>query len=183
MIKHLSDHELITLFRQEKSKEHAFELIIKKYEQKIYWLIRRHINDHSDADDLMQEVFIKVWKGLVNFREDAQLYTWLFRITYNECINFHRKNKQNLHIAIEDANEQEFVNQVGDNPLDGNKIQQKLQLAIDTLPEKQKMVFHLKYYQEMKYEDMSELLGTSVGALKASFHIAVKKIENYLKEH
>ena len=183
MIKQLNDQELLELFREEKSKERAFELIIKKYEQKIYWLIRRYVNDHNDADDLMQEVFIKIWKGLANFREDSQLYTWMFRIASNECVNFHRKNKQKVQVAIEDVNEQEFINQVGDNPMDGNKIQQKLQLAIDTLPEKQKMVFHLKYYQEMKYEDMSQLLGTSVGALKASFHIAVKKIENYLTEH
>ena len=183
MIKQLNDQELLELFREEKSKERAFELIIKKYEQKIYWLIRRYVNDHNDADDLMQEVFIKIWKGLANFREDSQLYTWMFRIASNECVNFHRKNKQKVQVPIEDVNEQEFINQVGDNPMDGNKIQQKLQLAIDTLPEKQKMVFHLKYYQEMKYEDMSQLLGTSVGALKASFHIAVKKIENYLTEH
>ena len=183
MIKQLNDQELLELFREEKSKERAFELIIKKYEQKIYWLIRRYVNDHNDADDLMQEVFIKIWKGLANFREDSQLYTWMFRIASNECVNFHRKNKQKVQVAIEDVNEQEFINQVGDNPMDGNKIQQKLQLALDTLPEKQKMVFHLKYYQEMKYEDMSQLLGTSVGALKASFHIAVKKIENYLTEH
>jgi len=183
MIKQLNDQELLELFREEKSKERAFELIIKKYEQKIYWLIRRYVNDHNDADDLMQEVFIKIWKGLANFREDSQLYTWMFRIASNECVNFHRKNKQKVQVAIEDVNEQEFINKVGDNPMDGTKIQQKLQLALDTLPEKQKMVFHLKYYQEMKYEDMSQLLGTSVGALKASFHIAVKKIEIYLTEH
>lgn len=183
MSKQLSDQELLGLFREDASKERAFELIIKKYEQKIYWLIRRQIENHNDADDVMQETFIKIWKGLTNFREDSQLYTWMFRIASNECINFHRKNKQNLHTPIEDANEQDFVNKVGDNPMDGNKIQQKLQLALDTLPEKQKMVFHLKYYQEMKYEEMSELLGTSVGALKASFHIAVKKIENYLTQH
>ncbi len=183
MIKQLNDQELLELFREEKSKERAFELIIKKYEQKIYWLIRRYVNNHNDADDLMQEVFIKIWKGLANFREDSQLYTWMFRIASNECVNFHRKNKQKVQVAIEDVNEQEFINKVGDNPMDGTKIQQKLQLALDTLPEKQKMVFHLKYYQEMKYEDMSQLLGTSVGALKASFHIAVKKIEIYLTEH
>lgn len=183
MIKQLNDQELLELFREEKSKERAFELIIKKYEQKIYWLIRRYVNDHNDADDLMQEVFIKIWKGLTNFREDSQLYTWMFRIASNECVNFHRKNKQKVQVAIEDVNEQEFINKVGDNPMDGTKIQQKLQLALDTLPEKQKIVFYLKYYQEMKYEDMSQLLGTSVGALKASFHIAVKKIEYYLTEH
>ena len=178
-----SDEEILALFREEQTKTYAFELLVKKYEQKIYWLIRRYVNSHSDADDLMQEVFIKVWKGLINFREDSQLYTWLFRITYNECINFHRKNKQQLHVDIDDANESEFIDHTSDNPLTGEQIQRKLQSAIDTLPEKQKMVFHLKYYQEMKYEEMSELLGTSVGALKASFHIAVKKIEQYLAEH
>lgn len=180
MKNHPSDQELLAFFQDEKTKEYAFTLLIKKYEQKIYWQIRRFVNDHSDADDLMQEVFIKVWKSLSSFREDSQLYTWLFRITYNECINFHRKNKQQLHVAIEDANENDFINQIGDNPLSGDQIQHKLQAAIDILPEKQRVVFHLKYYQEMKYEEMSELLGTSVGALKASFHIAVKKIEHFL---
>lgn len=180
MNKNLTDHELLELFRNEKTKEQAFELLIKKYQQKIYTLIRRYVNDHSDADDLMQEVFIKVWKGLVNFREDSQLYTWLFRISYNECINFHRKSKLHIHVDIEDTNEHQFINKVGDNPMDGNKIERKLQEAIETLPEKQKLVFHLKYFEEMKYEDISEKLGTSVGALKASFHLAVKKIENYL---
>ena len=105
MIKQLNDQELLKLFREEKSKERAFELIIKKYEQKIYWLIRRYVNDHNDADDLMQEVFIKIWKGLTNFREDSQLYTWMFRIASNECVNFHRKNKQKVQVAIEDVNE------------------------------------------------------------------------------
>jgi RNA polymerase sigma-70 factor (ECF subfamily) len=183
MIKKFDDQELLNLFRKEKSKESAFELIIKKYEQKLYWLIRRYVNDHNDADDIMQEVFIKIWKGLVNFREDSQLYTWMFRIASNECVNFHRKQKKHAHLPIDEANEQEFVNKVGDNPMDGHQIQQKFQMAIDTLPEKQKMVFHLRYYQEMKYEEMSQLLGTSVGALKASFHIAIKKIEFYLTEH
>lgn len=183
MKNHPSDQELLAFFRDEKTKEYAFTLLIKKYEQKIYWQIRRYVTDHSDADDLMQEIFIKVWKSLSSFREDSQLYTWLFRITYNECINFHRKNKQQLHVAIEDANENDFINQIGDNPLSGNQIQLKLQAAIDTLPDKQKMVFHLKYYQEMKYEEMSDMLGTSVGALKASFHIAVKKIEEFLTQH
>lgn len=183
MIKQFDDQELLKLFREEKSREHAFELIIKKYQEKLYWQIRRQINDHNDADDVLQEVFIKIWKSLSNFREDSQLYTWMFRIASNECVNFHRKNKQKIQLAIEDANEQDFINKVGDNPMDGHQIQQKLQLALDTLPEKQKMVFHLKYYQEMKYEDMSQLLGTSVGALKASFHLAVKKIENYLTSH
>lgn len=175
-----SDQEILAQFREEQTKTYAFELLVKKYEQKIYWLIRRYVNSHSDADDLMQEVFIKVWKGLINFREDSQLYTWLFRITYNECINFHRKNKLQLHVDIDDAKESDFIDQTSDNPLTGEQINRKLQAAIDTLPDKQKMVFHLKYYQEMKYEEMSDLLGTSVGALKASFHIAVKKIEQYL---
>lgn len=183
MTKQVSDQEILALFRVENTKEYAFNLLIKKYQQKIYWLIRRYVNEHSDADDLMQEVFIKVWNSLSSFREESQLYTWLFRISYNECINFHRKNKQKLHVLIEDTQEDQFINQIGDNPLNGEQIQNKLREAIDTLPEKQKMVFHLKYFQEMKYEEISELLGTSVGALKASFHIAVKKIEQFLIEH
>ncbi len=183
MINPIKDHELLELFRNDATKEKAFELIIKKYQEKIYWQIRRQIHDHNDADDIMQEVFIKVWKSLNNFREDSQLYTWIFRIASNECINFHRKNKQSIHTNIDDASEQDFLNKVSDNPTEGHKIQRLLAAAIDTLPEKQKMVFHLKYYQELKYEEIAEMLGTSVGALKASFHIAVKKIEQYLTEN
>lgn len=183
MTNYPSDQEILNAFRNEKSKEYAFSILLKKYQQKVYAQIRRQVPNHNDADDVMQEVFIKVWKGLHQFREDAQLYTWLFRIVYNECINHHRKNKQNVHVLVEEADETTFLSQISDNPLSGEQIQRKLQMAIDTLPEKQKIVFHLKYYQELKYEEISEMLGTSVGALKASFHIAVKKIENYLLEH
>ena len=176
----LNDNELLVLFRAPATKEKAFNLLIKKYQQKLYWQIRRYVEDHSDADDVLQEVFIKVWKNLDSFREDAQVYTWLFRISYNECMNFLKKNKMSIQVDIEDHLNSLPSNANSVNELSGMQIERKLLDAIDTLPEKQKLVFHLKYFDEIKYEEMSTQLGTSVGALKASYHLAVKKIEEYL---
>ena len=176
----LNDNELLLLFRATATKEKAFNILIKKYQQKLYWQIRRYIDQHDDADDVLQDVFIKVWKNLDTFREDAQLYTWIFRIAYNESMNFLKKNKLKIQVDIEDHLNAFGSNQESINDLSGTQIQQKLNAAIETLPEKQKLVFHLKYFDEMKYEEMSDMLGTSVGALKASYHLAIKKIEDYL---
>lgn len=180
----ISDKEILTMFRLDSKKSQAFELLVRKYQQKIYWQIRRNINEHDDANDVMQEVFLKVWRSLDQFREDALLYSWLFRITHNECINWHRKNsKLKNHVDIVNINQSEHNNLASEtHELSANQIQKKLNEAIETLPEKQKIIFHLKYFQELKYEEISAQLGTSVGALKASYHIAVKKIEKYLNE-
>lgn len=180
----ISDKEILTMFRLDSKKSQAFELLVRKYQQKIYWQIRRNINEHDDANDVMQEVFLKVWRSLDQFREDSLLYSWLFRITHNECINWHRKNsKLKNHVDIVNINQSEHNNLASEtHELSANQIQKKLNEAIETLPEKQKIIFHLKYFQELKYEEISAQLGTSVGALKASYHIAVKKIEKYLNE-
>jgi RNA polymerase sigma-70 factor (ECF subfamily) len=176
-----SDKELLEKFADEATRNYAFNLLVKKYQEKLYWHVRRMVVDHDDADDLVQDIFVKVWKSLEGFREDAKLYTWMYRIATNECITFLNKKKKRIFIPLVDVEAQLSKKMEHDPLFDGDKIQLKLQQAILTLPEKQRVVFHLKYYDEMKYEDMSEVLGTSVGALKASYHHAVKKIEDYMK--
>lgn len=180
---HLEDSELLSMFSDENSRNYAFNLIVKKYQQKIYWHIRRMVIDHDDANDVTQNTFIKAWKGLETFKQEAQLYTWLYRIATNESINFLNKKRKVFLLPLIDV-ERELNNKLeADAYFSGNAIQKKLQKALLQLPEKQRIVFNLKYFEEMKYEDISSILNTSVGALKASYHIAVKKIEEYLKTH
>ncbi|MFD1255177.1 RNA polymerase sigma factor [Mucilaginibacter terrae] len=179
----VSDTEILSKFQDEKTRNEAFNLLLKKYQQKIYWHVRRMVVNHDDADDLVQDVFIKIWKNLPGFRSDAQLYTWMYRIATNECITFLNKKKQKNNIPLDDVS-YELAESLADSTyLSGDKVQLKLQQALLTLPDKQRLVFNMKYYDDMKYEEMSEVLGTSVGALKASFHLAVKKIEAHLLSH
>lgn len=176
----VEDAEILRKFQDEKTRNEAFNLLLKKYQQKLYWHIRRMVIDHDDADDVVQDTFIKVWKNLPGFRNDAQLYTWMYRIATNECITFLNKKKQKNNIPLDDV-AYELADTLADSSyFNGDAAQRKLQQAILTLPEKQRLVFNMKYYEDMKYEQMSEVLGTSVGALKASFHLAVKKIESFL---
>lgn len=175
------DSEILKKFASEESRNEGFNLLIRKYQQKIYWHVRRLVLDHEDADDIVQDVFIKVWKGLHNFRSDSQLYTWLYRIATNECITFLNRKKLHNNISLDhNAAADLLENLQEDSYFDGDKAQMKLQKALLTLPEKQRLVFNMKYFDDLKYEEISEILGTSVGALKASFHIAVKKIEQFL---
>lgn len=177
------DSELLTLFRNPSTKESAFTAIIKKYQERLYWHVRRMVVEHEDANDVLQNVFIKVWKGLENFREDAQLYTWLYRIATNECLSYLEQQKKRTSISL-DVPENNLENKIkADKHFDPNKLEWKLQLAIQQLPEKQKIVFSLRYYDEMPYEEMSRVLETSEGALKASYHHAVKKVEDYILNH
>ena len=136
--------------------------------------------DHDDADDVTQDVFIKIWKNLPGFRNDAQLYTWMYRIATNECITFLNKKKQKNNVPLDEVDYELSDTLASSDQFSGDKIQMKLQQAILTLPDKQRLVFNMKYFDDMKYEDMSEVLGTSVGALKASYHLAVKKIESFI---
>lgn len=175
-----SDKELLDLFHNGSNPDYAFNLLVRKYQRKLYALIRRIVVDHDDTHDVLQNTFVKVWKGLPSFREDAQLYTWLYRIATNESLSFLKKSKRNLTQSIEEYFNHPTVNAQDKPEPDAAEIQKQLQLAIQSLPEKQRVVFMLKYYDEMKYEEMSAVLDTSVGALKASFHIAVKKIEEFL---
>ncbi len=177
------DKELLFQFKNEATREAAFTSIIKKYQEKLYWHIRRMVVEHEDANDVLQNLFIKVWKNLENFREDSQLYTWLYRIATNESLTFLEQQKKRSAISISDEDNQMGNKLKADSNFDGNKLEWKLQLAIQKLPEKQKAVFNLRYYDEMPYEEMSRVLGTSEGALKASYHHAVKKIEDYILNH
>ncbi len=178
----MEDKELLEKFANPESRNLAFNQLVRKYQQKIYWHIRKMVIDHEDADDLTQEVFIKVWKNLENFRQDAQLYTWLYRIATNECLTFLSSKKRKFFLPINDV-ASELAEKIDSSPdIAGDEIQIKLQKALLRLPDKQRLVFNMKYYDEMKYEEMSEILGTSVGALKASYHHAVKKIEEFLKQ-
>ncbi len=180
MSNQVEDAEILEKFQDEKTRNQAFNLLLKKYQQKIYWHIRRMVIDHDDADDLSQDVFIKIWKSLPGFRSDAQLYTWMYRIATNECITFINRKKLKNNISLDDVAHELSESLADSSYFDGDKAQMKLQKALLTLPEKQKLVFNMKYYDEMKYEEISEVLGTSVGALKSSFHLAVKKIEAFL---
>ena len=177
----VEDSEILKKFAQENTRDEAFRLLLTKYQQKVYWHIRRMVISHDDTDDLVQDVFLKVWKSLSNFRNDSQLYTWLYRIATNESITFLKRKKIRNSVSIDDDDGKNMVKTLAESPyFDGDKAQMKLQKALLTLPEKQRLVFNMKYFDDLKYEDISEILGTSVGALKASFHIAVKKIEHIL---
>jgi RNA polymerase sigma factor (sigma-70 family) len=178
-----SDTELLIQFRDPVTREKAFTAIVKKYQEKLYWLARRIVIDHDDANDVMQNVFIRVWNALENFREDSQLYTWLYRIATNECLSFLEQKKKKASVSLSDV-ESGLSNKIrADTNFDANKLEWKLQLGIQQLPEKQRIVFTLRYYDEMPYEEMSRVLETSEGALKASYHHAAKKIEDYILNH
>lgn len=179
----ISDTALLVQFRSPITKEQAFTAIVKKYQEKLYWHIRRMVIHHEDANDVLQNCFIKVWKGLDNFREDAQLYTWLYRIATNETLSFLEQQKRKSTNAIDDISYHHIHAIQADTHFDAKKLEWKLQLAIQQLPEKQRIVFNLRYYDEMPYAEMSKVLETSEGALKASYHHAVKKIEDYILNH
>lgn len=176
----ITDKELLDQFRNEDTRNFAFNQLIRKYQQKIYYHIRRIVIDHEDANDVAQNTFIKVWKGLPDFREDSQFYTWLYRIATNEALTFLKQKKTRFFIPFGDVEHELAENLSSGNNLNADKLERKLQQAILTLPQKQRLVFNLRYYDEMKYDEMSKVLGVTAGALKASYHHAVKKIEKYL---
>jgi len=177
-----SDEKLLDMFREESSRNYAYNLIVRKYQERIYWHIRRIVITHEDADDVTQNTLIKAWKGLNNFKAKSQLYTWLYRIATNESISFLNKKKKRFFISINDIEHELALSLESDEQYSGDEIQLTLQKAILTLPEKQRLVFNMRYYDELKYDEISEILETSVGALKASYHHAVKKIETYIQE-
>lgn len=177
---HLDDKALLIEFKKEGLKEKAFTNIVKKYQEKLYWHIRRLVIEHEDSNDILQNMFIKVWNSLDNFREDSQLYTWLYRIATNESLTYLDQQKRRNSVSLSDV-EEGLSNKIkADHHFDANKLEWKLQLAIQKLPEKQRIVFNLRYFDEMPYEEMSRVLETSEGALKASYHHAAKKIEDFM---
>ncbi len=162
-------------------RDRVFEAIVKKYQKRLYWHARKIVVDHDDADDVLQNTFIKAWKALDNFKEESQLYTWLYRIATNEALGFLRQKAKMNTTSIHPIEYQLSKSLEGDVYFKGSTIELKLQQAILTLPEKQRIVFNMRYFDEMPYEEMSGVLETSVGALKASFHHAAKKVEDFLK--
>ena len=175
----LTDEQLLELLRLD--KESGFRTLMHQFQEQTYWHIRRMVTTHEDADDVVQNTFIKVYRNIDKFEGNSKLYTWIYRIATNESLTFLKKRKKRHSESIDDTESGLENNLVADSYFDGNNIQLLLQKAIYQLPEKQKAVFNLRYYEEMPYSDMSEVLQTSVGALKASYHHAVKKIEEYIK--
>jgi RNA polymerase sigma-70 factor (ECF subfamily) len=180
--KPVSDEQIMELLRSEHSFERGFRLLMAQYRERLYWHVRRMVQVHDDADDVLQNTFIKVYRGIGQFEGKSKLYTWLYRIATNEAITHMQSSARHASSSIDDANTLLAQRLQADEWFDGDEVQTKLQLAIAQLPDKQKQVFNLRYYEEMPYEEMSQLLNTSVGALKASFHHAVKKIESAFSE-
>lgn len=178
---HISDTELLDRLQNGKDYSGAFSLLIDKYQQKLYLHIKRLVTTHDDADDVLQNTFVKVHKSIKKFRGDSGLYTWIYRIATNESINLINKRKKKQLGSMTDEMLNQAKNSMVDDSVDSEYILKKLNEAIALLPEKQKIVFNLRYFDEMNYREMSEVLQTSEGALKASFHHAVKKIEAFIK--
>ncbi|WP_421918179.1 RNA polymerase sigma factor [Marinifilum sp.] len=178
----ISDEEILQLFQDKKTQSQAFSMLVRKYQERLYWQIRKIVLSHDDADDVLQNTFVKIWKGLIKFRYDAKFFTWMYRIATNESLTFLKeKQRRNIAFANKDVEEMLIANLQADEYFDGDQAQIEFQKAILRLPEKQRLVFNMKYFDELKYEEISEVLETSVGALKASYHHAVKKIESFLK--
>lgn len=175
------DPALIDRLREPATCRDAFSQVIKLYTEPLYWQIRRLVNNHDDANDILQETFLKAWSSIENFRGDAKLSTWLHKIAINESISFLAKERRLQNVSIDDE-ESMIINAIeADTNIDGDALALELRKAIATLPEKQRIVFNMRYYDEMKYEQIADILSTSVGALKASYHLAVKKIEQYFQ--
>lgn len=172
-----TDEEILAQFKDPASKEKAFRNLLKAYQERLYYHVRRYVFNHDDANDILQNTFIKVWNGIDNFRGESALYTWLYRIAGNEAITYINKAKKHAAVDIEQTS---LSYRGGTDNMEAEEMTQKLQKAVDALPEKQKQVFIMRYYDEMPYEQISQIVDTSVGALKASYHHAVKKIEEML---
>ncbi|NDV46176.1 sigma-70 family RNA polymerase sigma factor [Paludibacter sp. 221] len=178
----LSEEELQEQLTKLNKRKNAFSEVVRVFQERLYWHIRKMLLSHEDSNDVLQNTFLKAWNGLDNFRGDSQLSTWLYRIATNETLTFlANKRLRNLQ-SIDDVEDMLLQTLKSDNYFNGDEAHMKLQKAILTLPEKQRLVFNMKYFDEMKYEDMEAILGTTTGALKASYHHAVKKIEKYLEE-
>lgn len=177
-----NEEEILEQLRDPDTQRQGFAHLVNEYSERLYWQIRKMVYSHDDANDILQDVFIKAWLNIEKFRGDAKLSTWLYKIAINESITFINRSKAKLNLSIDDTDSFLIDKLEGDEYFDGDEAQLLLQQAIVTLPEKQRLVFQMKYFNEMKYDEMSDILGTSVGALKASYHHAVKKVESFLKE-
>jgi RNA polymerase sigma factor (sigma-70 family) len=174
------DKELLNRYHTDNNN--GFKAIVKTFQERVYWQIRRYTKNHEDTEDIMQTVFIKVWKGLANFRSEANLYTWIYRIAFNETHSFLAKKQKNKHINQDPPLFEKPVT-IGERDYSPDEIESLLKQALNTLPEKQLLVFNLRYFDELKFSEIAKLTGTTEGGLKASYHLAVKKIESFLTEH
>ncbi|MCE2611825.1 RNA polymerase sigma factor [Flavobacteriaceae bacterium D16] len=178
----IAEETLVAQLKDKESQARAFEVLVNTYKERLYWHIRRIVMNHDDADDVLQNTFIKVFRNIEKFKGDSKLYSWMYRIATNEALSFLKIKSRKLGQSSE-ALQESMVNQLeSDVYFEGDEIQLKLQKAIASLPEKQKLIFNMRYFQELKYDEISEILDTSVGGLKASYHLAAKKIQSYLKE-
>lgn len=177
------EEELVKLLISKEDVNSAFSQLIALYKERLYWHIRHMVKNHDDANDILQNVYIKVYHNIKKFKGQSKLYSWLYRIATNEAISFINKKAKKLHISNQELQEYLVNNLEADSYYDGDAIQLQLQKALATLPEKQRQVFQMKYFEELKYREIAEILGTSEGALKASYHLAVKKIEAYVKSN
>ena len=175
------EETLVQELKTKTTQAQAFEVLVHTYKERLYWQIRNIVLNHDDADDVLQNTFIKVYKNIDGFKGDSKLFSWMYRIATNEALSFIKQRAKLQGITDMDYQEKLVSNLEADVYFEGDEIQLQLQKAIATLPEKQKLVFNMKYFQELKYEEISEILDTSVGGLKASYHLAVKKLEQYLK--
>lgn len=176
-----TEDQLVERLKNGSSSQEAFRELINQYKERLYWHIRNMVKDHDDTDDILQNTFLKVFKNIQQFKGDSKLYSWMYRIATNESITFLNKKARRLKITSEELQNQIIDNLESDVYFEGDEIQLKLQKAIATLPDKQQQVFNMKYFDELKYREMAEILNTSEGALKASYHHAAKKIEEFLK--
>jgi len=177
-----TDEDIIEKIKDKKTVDYGFNLLMEKYQEKVYWVIRRMVIDHESSDDIAQETFVKVWKNLDKFKGESKLYTWIYRIATNEALTHLRKKKRRFFLPIGDLENELISTLEADTYYNGDEIQLKLQRAILTLPEKQRLVFNMKYFEELKFREIAEVLEVTIGNLKAQYHHAVKKIEKYLKE-
>ena len=178
----MDDHFILEKLRSPETRNYGFNLLVREYQRRVYWLVRKMVIDHDDANDVTQEIFMKVHRNIDGFREDSKLFTWIYRIATNESLSFLRARRRRLFLPIHDV-ERELSGLIDSGKgIDGNEIERKLQQAILTLPEKQRLVFNMKYFDDLSYEQIAEITGTSVGALKASHHHAVRKIESFLEQ-
>lgn len=177
----LSDQDIIQLFHARKDENKAFRMLVERYKERLYWHIRKIVLSHEDTDDVLQNTFVKIWKGIREFRYESQLFTWMYRVATNEALNFLQEKRRKTYGNSESISEM-LENQLESDPyFSGDAIQYELQKAVLKLPERQRLIFNMKYFDDMKYDEMAEVLGVAVGTLKATYHTAVKKIEDTLK--
>lgn len=177
------DLELVDRLKSNQHKDQAFTLLLKLYKQRLYWHIRHILKSHEDTDDVLQNTFIKIYNNIDGFKGESKLYSWMYRIATNESITFLKKESKRMLMSSEEIQENAINNLKADPYFEGDEIAIKLQKAIATLPPKQQTVFNMRYFEEIKYSELAEILETSEGALKASYHLATKKIESYLKNN